>query len=103
MIIMLSLYLCAAIITFVSYQLIPNAIDGLGGSEKTTAVVRSHLFTSFVRACGLDHMVMALGMVGMNLGWFQDHMMVWFIILVSAWIVAVISAVSAITIMRAAS
>lgn len=63
-------FLSFSIITFISYQMIPHNLDALekGGNQTVIgAIVSSKVFTLFVRWCGIDHMVMAFGMVGVGI------------------------------------
>ena len=93
------LFFAFATITFLSYQSIPRNI---GAVEDANPLVRHDVFTLFVRVCGLDHLVMAVGMVGMSFGVFHNHDAVAWTLVISAAIVAAISAMSAVVIRKAA-
>ena len=94
-------YVLASAITFLSYQVIPNALEANKDNDSIGSIVHSAIFTSFVRFCGVDHAVMALLMFGMHSGWFMGAPWVWNTIAFSSSCVAVVSAISAITIRRA--
>lgn len=98
---MIYAFCLAALITFVSYQVIPNQIECLDRGEQLAGVVGSDLFTLFIRTCGADHLVMAAGMTGMMMGWFESQFWPMLVVTVSAWCVALISAASAFVIWKA--
>ena len=63
-------FLLFSIITFISYQMIPHRLDTLekdGQSSIIGSLVSSKVFTMFVRWCGMDHIVMAFGMLGIGI------------------------------------
>lgn len=98
-------FLAFSVITFVSYQMIPHNLDALdkrGSHGVIGAIVSSKVFTMFVRWCGMDHMVMAWGMLSMAIMMGQGNelaaQMIARIIVVSAGGVSLVSALSAIAI-----
>lgn len=91
-----ALFFTASLVTFFSYQAIPRALERKRDSLLVRKIVTSPVFTVFVRACGVDHLVMAF-LMGVMI--FQperwSEAFAW-VLVVSAWIVAVVSALSAI-------
>jgi hypothetical protein len=95
------MFFLAACVTFLSYQYIPAQLEHTAHSGKSGAIVRSVEFTLFVRMCGTDHLLMAFAMcAGPLFGAIIPHWLMW-VLVVSAWLVAAISAISAVVIRRA--
>lgn len=93
-----AVFAVSSVITFMSYQAIPNALDRTDDVGKVT---ETSLFTVFIRACGFDHMVMMLAMLGMMAG-FVSPLLGWGAIAVSSAFVALVSLMSCVTIRAAA-
>lgn len=92
-----------AFIVFFSYQAIPQNLERLQHSNKGRlgAVVTSKVFTVFVRWCGIHHIIMYTGMVVIALIQHANPemaLLVFRIIIASEWMVALVSAISAIAI-----
>lgn len=92
------IFAVSSVITFFSYQAIPNAMDRTDDVSKITETV---LFTVFIRACGFDHMVMMMAMLGMMAG-AVSPLLGWGAIAVSSAFVALVSLMSCVAIRAAA-
>ena len=92
----------AALLTFASHQIIPLALEFLSTRSRFPEAITSQMFTGFVRVCGVDHLTMAVFMSGGALGLVPEWLLPFagWLVVVSAWVVSLISFLSALGIIQ---